>query len=174
MSGPGSGSALKFVGANATGDAIFVDDCSFTGNIAGVSGSAIEFYENVQGYPGVLHISRTNCANNVSGSPAQTGAAGLRVLGRMESCRLSEGSIFCANLPRNVSGPYFDDGTAGVCDCAADFNADGFVNASDLSLLLSVWGATLASGVGDVTHNGTVDAGDLSILLSLWGACDSN
>ena len=174
MNGPGSGSALKFVGANATGDAIFVDECSFTGNIAGVSGSAIEFYENVQGYPGVLHISRTNCANNVSGSPAQTGAAGLRVLGRMESCILSEGSIFCANLPRNVSGPYFDDGTAGVCDCAADFNADGNVNASDLSLLLSVWGATLASGVGDVTHNGTVDAGDLSILLSLWGACDSH
>ena len=174
MNGPGSGSALKFVGANATGDAIFVDDCSFTGNIAGVSGSAIEFYENVQGYPGVLHISRTNCANNVSGSPAQTGAAGLRVLGRMESCRLSEGSIFCANLPRNVSGPYFDDGTAGVCDCAADFNADGNVNASDLSLLLSVWGATLTSGVGDVTHNGTVDAGDLAVLLSLWGACDSN
>ena len=174
MNGPGSGSALKFVGANATGDAIFVDDCSFTGNIAGVSGSAIEFYENVQGYPGVLHISRTNCANNVSGSPAQTGAAGLRVLGRMESCILSEGSIFCANLPRNVSGPYFDDGTAGVCDCAADFNADGNVNASDLSLLLSVWGATLASGVGDVTHNGTVDAGDLSILLSLWGACNSH
>ena len=174
MNGPGSGSALKFVGANATGDAIFVDECSFTGNIAGVSGSAIEFYENVQGYPGVLHISRTNCANNVSGSPAQTGAAGLRVLGRMESCRLSEGSIFCANLPRNVSGPYFDDGTAGVCDCAADLNADGNVSASDLSLLLSVWGATLTSGVGDVTHNGTVDAGDLAVLLSLWGACDSN
>ena len=174
MSGPGSGSALKFVGANAPGAAIFVDECSFTGNIAGISGSAIEFYEIGLGYPGVLHISRTNCANNVSGSPAQTGAAGLRVLGRMESCILSEGSIFCANLPRNVSGPYFDDGTAGVCDCAADFNADGNVNASDLSLLLSVWGATLASGVGDVTHNGTVDAGDLSILLSLWGACDSN
>ena len=174
MSGPGSGSALKFVGANAPGATIFVDECSFTENIAGISGSAIEFYENGLGYPGLLRISRTNCANNVSGSPAQTGAAGLRVLGRMESCILSEGSIFCANLPRNVSGPYFDDGTAGVCDCAADFNADGFVNASDLSLLLSVWGATLASGVGDVTHNGTVDAGDLSILLSLWGACDSH
>ena len=174
MSGPGSGSALKFVGANAPGAAIFVDECSFTGNIAGISGSAIEFYEIGLGYPGVLRISRTNCANNVSGSTAQTGAAGLRVLGRMESCILSEGSIFCANLPRNVSGPYFDDGTAGVCDCAADLNADGSVNASDLSLLLSVWGATLASGVGDVTHNGTVDAGDLAVLLSVWGACDSH
>ena len=48
----------------------------------------------------------------------------------------------------------------------ADLNNDGFVNASDISILLSNWGG---SGIGDIDNSGTVDAGDLATLLGAWG-----
>lgn len=47
-----------------------------------------------------------------------------------------------------------------------DFNNDGFVNATDLSVLLAQWGQ---SGSADVNGSGTVDGLDLAILLSNWG-----
>jgi hypothetical protein len=47
-----------------------------------------------------------------------------------------------------------------------DFNGDGIVNASDLSVLLAQWGG---SGVADLDGSGTVDGIDLGTLLSNWG-----
>jgi hypothetical protein len=41
------------------------------------------------------------------------------------------------------------------------------INAADLALLLSNWGA---SGVGDIDGDGTVGAADLSALLAAWMA----
>ncbi|MEC9372875.1 MAG: matrixin family metalloprotease [Planctomycetota bacterium] len=47
-----------------------------------------------------------------------------------------------------------------------DFTMDGFVNASDLAVLLAVWGKQNA--VCDLNNNGVVDAGDLAELLARW------
>lgn len=55
--------------------------------------------------------------------------------------------------------------------CVADiapFGGDGLVDAQDLAVMLSTWGAP---GLGDLDHNGITDAADLSALLGNWGAC---
>lgn len=49
----------------------------------------------------------------------------------------------------------------------ADLNHDGAVNASDLALLLSFWGA--GASPADLNGDGRVDSQDLSILLSWFG-----
>jgi len=169
--GPGSGSAFKSVGSNGDGESILVDTCTITGNIAGDSGSAVEHYEHTKFHPGVLRIVNTTITGNTSGQPVQHDAAGLRVLGRMQSCVLATGTNICSNAPKNVDGPYVIDGSVTVCGCAADITGDGLVNGGDLGVMLSAWGATSPTGVGDVTHDGFVDGSDLAILLSNWGVC---
>ncbi len=56
-----------------------------------------------------------------------------------------------------------------VPDCAGDFNGNGIVDASDLSVLLGAWGSSTAGP--DIDNNGIVDAGDLATLLGNWGPC---
>jgi len=55
-----------------------------------------------------------------------------------------------------------------VQGCVADFDLDGKVGASDLSTLLSGWGAT---GPANFDSDAGVDADDLSVLLASWGPC---
>jgi hypothetical protein len=50
---------------------------------------------------------------------------------------------------------------------AGDINEDGFVNSTDLAMLLSAWGT--AKSDADITGDGIVNGKDLSILLSNWG-----
>lgn len=50
-----------------------------------------------------------------------------------------------------------------------DINADGAVNAADLTLLLGSWGGGPATGC-DLNGDGTVNAADLTILLGAWGS----
>jgi hypothetical protein len=47
-----------------------------------------------------------------------------------------------------------------------DLNHDGYINAADLTILLSYWGS--AEPLADLDANGIVDAPDLAILLSRW------
>lgn len=49
----------------------------------------------------------------------------------------------------------------------ADFNGDGMVNASDLTVVLSYWGIC-AGCAPDLNHDGIVDGADLAALLSAW------
>ena len=55
-------------------------------------------------------------------------------------------------------------------DCAADFDDDDIVGASDLLELLEAWGPC-TSCEEDIDDNGTVGASDLLILLASWGVC---
>lgn len=145
--------------------------CAITGGSAGVSGAAVEHFENqIPGQSNIRGVLRL-VDSVIQGNATLSGAAGLRVLGNASACSLELGTLVCANTPSNVAGPYFNDGTAGVCDCLADITGDGQVNGSDLGILLSSWGLANAVGTGDVTHNGTVDAADLAIVLSSWGVC---
>jgi hypothetical protein len=52
----------------------------------------------------------------------------------------------------------------------ADLNGDGAVNALDLAVLLSTWGACPPKGAcaADLDGNGVIDARDLAALLSNW------
>lgn len=55
--------------------------------------------------------------------------------------------------------------------CKADLNGDGYVDVSDLLILLSSWGPCVGCQA-DLAKNGVVDVSDLLVLLSAWGACD--
>ncbi len=171
VSGPGSGSAFKAVGSNGDGESVVLDSCAFTGGYATSSGAAVEFYENIKYQPGVMRIVNTSITGNISGEIVLNGAAGLRVLGRMQSCVLATGTNICNNTPKNVDGPYFIEGAVTVCGCAADITDDGVVNGGDLGVMLSNWGLASSSGVGDISHDGVVDGVDLAELLARWGTC---
>ncbi|MEY3143987.1 MAG: hypothetical protein RLY21_2480 [Planctomycetota bacterium] len=67
------------------------------------------------------------------------------------------------------SDPADSSSVPGVCvGDISPAGGDGTVNAEDLALVLSSWGAP---GVGDLDGNGITDAADLSALLGNWGAC---
>jgi hypothetical protein len=69
------------------------------------------------------------------------------------------------------SGGLFSERTIAVTVTArvfnnADFNGDGAVDASDMTILLSSWGG---NGIADINADGIVGSEDLAALLSLWG-----
>jgi hypothetical protein len=167
----GSGSAMKFVGARSAGGVLTVEDCVVTGNMANVTGAAIEHFEDTDGVPGVLRLLGCTVSANVSGQASPTGAGGLRVIGRQQSCVLGGGTTVCGNLARNVSGGYLASGAWTVCDCEADVFENGIVDGADLGIVLSMWGAPNPNGTGDLNHDGSVDGADLTMLLNSWGAC---
>jgi hypothetical protein len=53
--------------------------------------------------------------------------------------------------------------------CTSDLNLDGSVNAADLAVVLSRWGA--AGPLADLNLDGTVNAADLAVVLANWGSC---
>lgn len=58
--------------------------------------------------------------------------------------------------------------------CLADLDGDGEVGASDLAILLGVWGPVGSCPpliVPDLDHDCEVGASDLAILLGAWGPC---
>jgi hypothetical protein len=56
------------------------------------------------------------------------------------------------------------------CQCPADLNHDGVVDAADLARLLAAWGVN-PGNAADLTGNGLVNAADLAVLLAAWGPC---
>ncbi len=57
--------------------------------------------------------------------------------------------------------------------CTGDLNGDGFVNASDFSLLINSFG-TPGGGLGDIDRDGDSDQNDFNLLTSNFGtACPS-
>ena len=72
-------------------------------------------------------------------------------------------------------GTPFTDSDAAADDCPygrGDLNADGFVDAEDLSTLMSLWGYIDAE-IGDLDADRVVDGDDLAQLLSNWDARDA-
>jgi subtilisin family serine protease len=55
-----------------------------------------------------------------------------------------------------------------IAPLIADVNADGNVDAADLSLILALWGTLGAATRSDIDASGEVDAADLSLLLAHW------
>ena len=54
-------------------------------------------------------------------------------------------------------------------DCPADFNGDGSVDGTDLSLIVGFWGQKNQDL--DLDEDGLIGGGDLAILLGSWGSC---
>ena len=89
------------------------------------------------------------------------------------TCRaLIDADAAALGLPFEAGADCVDadgDGAADLCGPVQnpDFDANGFVDAADLSQLLARWG--LDDAKHDLDNSGLVDAADIGILLSAWG-----
>ncbi len=66
---------------------------------------------------------------------------------------------------------YVDNASVEPLNCIGppgDFNADGSVNAADLSILLGSWGSCVGCPA-DLDQDGIVAGSDLAVLLANWG-----
>lgn len=62
-----------------------------------------------------------------------------------------------------------------VIECTADINKNGMVEFGDLNMLLSVWGCTGSTCVGDIIPDHKVNDSDMDILLAEFGSsCYAN
>jgi hypothetical protein len=57
--------------------------------------------------------------------------------------------------------------TPDACECAADLDGSGAVDAADLGALLGAWGSDAA----DLDGNGSTDGADVAALIEAWGNC---
>ena len=81
----------------------------------------------------------------------------------------SHGPSFNSSFPRELIDWLLEHRRLAPNRCPVDFNEDGIVDGSELSLLLAVWGTT--SSVYDLDGDGVVGGGDLSLVLAAWGNC---
>ena len=56
-------------------------------------------------------------------------------------------------------------------ECIGDLNLDRRVDAADLGLVFSAWGACRGSCPADLDGDQAVDASDLGLLIGRWGEC---
>ena len=64
-----------------------------------------------------------------------------------------------------------DFGTPEPSECAGDLDNDGFIDGSDITQLLSSWGALDGQCDCDLNGDGQVNGSDLTVLLANWGVC---
>jgi hypothetical protein len=102
--------------------------------------------------------------------PYATGNGGaLRSLGQAPASINANGTLDASEFVTvDTCAITVVSGGGNAC-CIADLNADGDVNAADLSVLLASWG--LDNATADLDRNGSVGASDLAILLASWGGC---
>lgn len=57
-----------------------------------------------------------------------------------------------------------------VVTCSGDATGDGFVDVTDLLLVISAWGQS-GPNQADVTGDGVVNVSDLLLVIGAWGTC---
>ena len=135
-----------------------------TGNIV-VEMDIPDMYQGVGSVPAASGYSLRPAGNTPAGTTSSNTYCRLSCAdasGQYVLCE-SLGATFLANWVVQFNGDFSGCGS----NCPADFNADGFVTAADLSTLLGAWGTP----AGDIDGDGNTSAADLSTLLGAWGAC---
>jgi hypothetical protein len=151
---------------SATGEVDFVVDeynasgtwisDKFVTGIAAANANGVEV--------GNVNFTYTPSSSSVASARLQVVAHGNGLTAYYDNSQMFSEATAGSGVPSNTTGAVTPITTSG------DLNADGTVNAADLSLLLSNWNKTSATaGQGDLNADGTVNAADLSILLSNWG-----
>ncbi len=54
--------------------------------------------------------------------------------------------------------------------CEPDINGDGYVNVTELLVVIDQWGLT--NSPADVNYDGIVDVSDLLVVVGSWGPCE--
>jgi hypothetical protein len=71
-------------------------------------------------------------------------------------------------IPMPIGSTYIFD--ISETACLADINSDGYVNVTDLLVVIDQWGST--DSPADINFDGIVDVSDLLIVVGNWGACE--
>ena len=117
------------------------------------------------------------CSNGLSRVRISYGGEGYDCDGdgTPDLCQLASGEGDCDGngifdaCEAGGSGDTDSDGIPDSCERArGDFNLDGFIDGSDLSFVLSAWGAT-GDHDADLNGDGEVAGEDLAVLLAAWG-----
>ena len=155
--------------SNFAGSSPTLTNCSFIGNTAPGGGAGIMNQAN-------SGATLTNCF--FGGNSAVGGASGGgAILSHETGMAVITDSLFCANTPNHVSGPYTDNGGnefAADCNDFNDCNGNGIFDVIEVAKGL----ATDFNGNGipddceclaDITGNGEVNVHDLVRLLLCFG-----
>ena len=146
---------------NAYWSSPMLENCTFTGNTAENGGGMWNYSSS----PTLTNCTfRTNTAdfngggmnNFVNSSPTLTN------------------TTVCGNTPDQIYGGWTDNGgniVEDVCppECP-DINGDGYVDVSDLLVVIDQWGLT--DSPADINQDGSVDVLDLRIGSGNWGPCE--
>jgi hypothetical protein len=176
------GGMFNYSGSNPT-----MTDCTFTNNTAGEWGGGMDNYSSSPTLTGCTFTSNyasrfgggmgndedsnptlTNCT--FTGNTANNGGG---MYNNDNSNPTLTDTTVCGNTPDQIFGDWTDNvgnTIADVCpiDCP-DINGDGYVNVSDLLVVIDQWGLT--NSPADVNFDGIVDVSDLLIVVNNWGAC---
>ncbi len=162
--------AGTLVGLGATSVVITVRDTSnnaITRNATfTVTGSSATYYRDEDG---------DGVGNAASGTQVACAQPAGYVLTNGDNCptdpnKLAPGACGCGVSDIDANG----NGTPDCLDvCPSDLDDSGVVDASDLALLLSVWGVPNGGKfpAADINDDGFVNASDLSLILAVWGGC---
>ena len=63
-----------------------------------------------------------------------------------------------------------NNGELDECECVGDVDLDGYVNRSDLLIVIGYWGNNIPQA--DLNFDGIVNVVDLLIVIGNWGACE--
>jgi hypothetical protein len=75
------------------------------------------------------------------------------------------------NTPNEIVGPVSKRSLHSDGYCRRDLDADGFVGAFELHLLMQHWGDADSLLEADFDGDGRIDVRDIAILLAQWGPC---
>ena len=156
------------------------ENCTFENNTAINSGGGMfnsEFISNSSTQIGVgMCSSGSNLTLTLTGCTFTDNTAadyGGGMYNNNSSTTLTDTTL-CGNNPDQIDGNWTDNGGNWVADeCPTDcpdINGDGYVNVSDLLVVIDQWGLT--NSPADVNSDGIVDVTDLLIVVGNWGPCE--
>jgi len=98
--------------------------------------------------------------------------------GLLDSCAIEIGQVEDCNengIPDNceLEDPDNDQNNNGVldeCECVGDADLDGYVNVTDLLIVVGYWGNNTPQA--DLNFDGIVNVLDLLIVIDNWGTCE--
>ncbi len=87
---------------------------------------------------------------------------------------LVSSSTLCGNEPDNIMGAWSDLGGSIVeptCECPADLDGSGFVDVSDLLVVIDGWGPCVPGCLGDLDGDEIIGTDDILVVIADWGEC---
>lgn len=91
-----------------------------------------------------------------------------RFLVEYEDCN-NNGLFDSTEIVNGTATDYNENGLPDDCECLADIDETGNVDALDLLLVIARWGQS--SPLGDVDYDGIVNVNDLLYVVDNWGGC---